>query len=408
MSAEKPRLARLSAILTHLQSGRIITATDLADRYEISIRTVYRDIRTLEQSGVPIVTIEGKGYSLVEGYKIPPVMFTEEETLALTTAEQLISKNKDASLAQHFTSALTKIRAVLKIRQQSKTEILSDRLQVRNNRDNEKTSKYLIQLQSTIANFQVVEIEYLSLRDYRTQRKVEPFALYTTNDNWILIGYCCKARDFRAFRLDRIQRLVVTNEVFEPHDLTLEQYLETCRKKWTDTPDIPLSQTPSTFAVQQKNNVMQKVEIKPFHLIGIAIRTSNANGKAAQEIAELWGRFLSEKILEQIPNKVDDTIYSMYTDYEGDHNQPYTAILGCKVRSVEQVPDGFISKSVSGGEYVKLTAKGDLTKGLVVNQWSKIWEMDLPRKYSADFELFGDKAQNPLNAEVEFYIAVKE
>lgn len=407
MSAEKPRLARLSAILTHLQSGRIITATDLAERYDISVRTVYRDIRTLEQSGVPIVTIDGKGYSLMEGYKIPPVMFTEEETMALTTAEQLISKNKDASLAQHFSSALTKIRAVLKIRQQTKTEILSERLQVRNNNHNEKTSKYLIQLQSTIANFEVVDIEYLSLSDYRTQRKVEPFALYTTKDNWILIAYCRKAQDFRAFRLDRIRRLVATKEVFDPHDLTLEQYLENCRKKWEDTPDIPLSQGPSTFAVQQKNNVMQKVEIKPFQLIGIGIRTSNANGKAAQEIGELWSRFLNEKILEQIPNKVDDTIYSMYTDYEGDHNQPYTAILGCKVSSVQEVPEGFISKSISGGEYVKLTAKGDLTKGLIVKQWSKIWDMNLPRKYSADFELFGEKAQNPLDAEIEFYIAVQ-
>ena len=153
---------------------------------------------------------------------------------------------------------------------------------------------------------------------------------------------------------------------------------------------------------------MQTVKIEPFKMIGIAIRTTNEGQKADKEIAELWQRFLGENIPDKIPNKVDYTIYSLYTEYEGDHTKPYTTILGCKVSNLDEVPEGMVGKSFDGGTYSKTTAKGDLMKGLIVNHWAKIWEMDLDRAYTADFETFGEKAQNPSDAEVEFYVAIKE
>ena len=153
---------------------------------------------------------------------------------------------------------------------------------------------------------------------------------------------------------------------------------------------------------------MQTVKIEPFNIIGISIRTTNENGQASKEIAELWGKFMSESILEKIPNKVDKEIYSLYTDYESDHTKPYTAILGCKVENLDNIPSGMIGKSFSGGTYTKTTAKGDLMQGLVVNQWSKIFEMELDRAYDADFEIFGEKAQNPSDAEVDFYVGIKQ
>ena len=231
MPEGKPRLTRLSAILTQLQSKQLVTARDIATRHNISIRTVYRDIRTLEQSGIPIVTQEGRGYSIMEGYKLPPVMFTEEEANALITAELLIQKNKDQSFSQHYENAITKIKSVLQYTQKEKIELLADRIQVRNNPKEEKTSNYLIQLQSTIANFQVVKMDYRSLNNEASQRDIEPFALYTTQGNWILIAFCRKRNDFRAFRLDCIQGLRILDEQFEPHKMTLEEYLEECRKQ---------------------------------------------------------------------------------------------------------------------------------------------------------------------------------
>jgi len=152
---------------------------------------------------------------------------------------------------------------------------------------------------------------------------------------------------------------------------------------------------------------MNKVKIEPFQVIGISVRTTNENNQAAKDIADLWGRFMNDKVLEAIPNKIDNTVYSIYTDYESDHTKDYTTILGCKVENLHTIPDGMIGKSFEGGNYAKLSAKGDLMKGLIVNKWMEIWKMDLDRMFTADFEVFGKKAQNPTNAEIDFLIAVK-
>lgn len=152
---------------------------------------------------------------------------------------------------------------------------------------------------------------------------------------------------------------------------------------------------------------MQNLTLEPFHLVGISVRTTNENGQAAQEIGAMWEKFLSENLLDSIPDKVDSTIYSVYTEYEGDHTMPYTAILGCRVNSLENVPNGMVGKTIPGGNYVKTSAKGDLTQGLIVNEWHGIWDVDLDRAYTTDFEAFGEKARNPNDAEVDFYLAVK-
>ncbi len=241
MAEDKPRLARLTAIMTQLQSKRIVTAREIAEKHKVSIRTVYRDIRTLEKSGIPIVTEEGKGYSIMDGYKLPPVMFTEEEANALITAEQIIALNKDKSLTDQYKSAIEKIKSVLKLTQKNKSELLSERLQIRTNAEKGKTSVHLIQLQSAITNYKLVDIDYLSLTNKESKRTIEPFALLHTQDNWVLIAYCRLRKDFRAFRLDCIQRITIQSSGFEPHKMTLQEYFEEKRKIWENTPDIPLS-----------------------------------------------------------------------------------------------------------------------------------------------------------------------
>lgn len=152
---------------------------------------------------------------------------------------------------------------------------------------------------------------------------------------------------------------------------------------------------------------MQTVIIEPFNVIGIAVKTTNEGGQASIDIAELWQKFLSENLVAKIPNKVDQEIYSLYTDYLGDHTQPYTAILGCKVSTLKDIPEELVGRSLKGGEYVKTTAKGNLMQGLIVNHWSEIFEMELNRAFIADFEIFGEKAQDPSNAEVSFFVGVK-
>ncbi len=238
---EKPRITRLTKILTQLQSKRILTARELATKYGVSVRTIYRDIRTLEASGIPIITEEGKGYSLQEGYQLPPVMFSENEANALITAEQLILKNKDASFVEHYTNAITKIKSVLKYSQKGKTDLLSQRIIFRVNKEESRSSSFLMQIQAAITNFNLLDIKYLSLQNKATQRIVEPFALYSTNENWLLIAFCRLRKEFRAFRIDCIEQITDTQKNFEPHQMTLEEYFEICKEKYLNTPDKPLS-----------------------------------------------------------------------------------------------------------------------------------------------------------------------
>ncbi|NAY92094.1 HTH domain-containing protein [Muricauda sp. JGD-17] len=227
---EKPRLSRLTAILTQLQSSRIVTAKTLAEKHNVSIRTIYRDIRTLEKSGVPVVTEEGKGYSMMEGYQLPPVMFTEDEANALITAEQLVLKNKDASFVQYYADAILKIKALLKGAQKDKANLLKDRIYFTDNYLHQRTSNYLMRIQSALTNFQVLNIEYRSLENKLTNRNIEPFALYSTEEKWLLIAYCRLRKAFRVFRIDLIQKITNTYETFESHNMTLEEYYKSYDK----------------------------------------------------------------------------------------------------------------------------------------------------------------------------------
>lgn len=149
------------------------------------------------------------------------------------------------------------------------------------------------------------------------------------------------------------------------------------------------------------------MNVSPFMVIGIEVRTSNLNGQGVTDIGNLWNRFMSENILSQIPNKIDNTVYCLYTEYEGDHTQPYTTVLGCKVKNLEEIPEGMTGKSFAGGSYIKFSTRGDLSENLVANGWFKIWKMDLNRNYRVDFEVFGEKAQNPKDAEIDILIGIK-
>ena len=151
---------------------------------------------------------------------------------------------------------------------------------------------------------------------------------------------------------------------------------------------------------------MNQVIIEPFTIVGISVRTTNQDGQAAQDIAALWNRFLGENLAAHIPNKVDQSVYSVYTDYVGDHTQPYTVVLGCRVSEGAIAPDGMVAKHVSGGTYQPFVAQGNLSQGAVYQAWVSIWNADLDRVYTADFEVYGEKALNPEDAEVDIYVAV--
>lgn len=220
------RLSRLTAILTQLQTKRLLTATELAAKFFVSTRTIYRDIRALEQAGVPIITEDGKGYSLMEHYRLPPVMFTENEANALITAEQIIMKNKDASFVKTYSEAITKIKAILNHSVNDKANLLAERVYFAENETEEKTSNYLLSIQFALTNFCQTSITYTDEANNITDRIIEPFALLSTQEKWLLVAWCRLRNTFRFFRLDRINKLAILSEKFEPHKLSLQEYFE--------------------------------------------------------------------------------------------------------------------------------------------------------------------------------------
>lgn len=227
MSNDTKRLSRLTAILTQLQAKQLVTASELAAKFTVSIRTIYRDIRALEEAGIPVVTEEGKGYTLMEGYRIPPVMFTEQQANALILAQQLVLKSKDASFVNDYSEAIEKIQSVLRNTLKDKTNLLAERTRFDFNTYRERTSNLLSDLQAAITNFYIINMRYIDEAGDLSERLVEPFALLSTQgDNWLLIAWCRLREAFRYFRVDRIERMSVLSEHFIPHKMTLQEFFD--------------------------------------------------------------------------------------------------------------------------------------------------------------------------------------
>ena len=152
---------------------------------------------------------------------------------------------------------------------------------------------------------------------------------------------------------------------------------------------------------------MTTTTIASFNVIGISIRTTNENGQAAQDIPKLWGRLMSENLIPTIPNIAEENIHCIYTDYEGDHTKPYTVLLGMKVSSLENIPEGMTGMSFSGGDYKSYRTEGNLEEGIVYNEWTKIWNEPIERAFTADIEVYDASRPDPSNTAVDIHIALK-
>jgi predicted DNA-binding transcriptional regulator YafY len=224
------------AIALRLQSRRLVRAEDIAAHFEISVRTVYRDIAALGEAGVPVVGEAGVGYSLVKGYHLPPVMFTAEEASALSIAGKLVEHLTDASLRKQMDTALLKIRSVLPRERQDYLDRLERSITVVSGEPGpvpRLSSEALIPVQRALAERRVLALDYQAGQARElTRREVEPLGLVYYSDNWHLIAYCRLRRDVRDFRTDRILKLQLQNEVFTGHaDFSLKAYLEGERRR---------------------------------------------------------------------------------------------------------------------------------------------------------------------------------
>jgi predicted DNA-binding transcriptional regulator YafY len=183
-------------------------------------------MRALTEAGVPILTEEGKGYTLMDGYKIPPIMFTEKQANALILAEQLVLKNKDSSFVRDYIEAIEKIKAVLSHSIKEKANLLAARTRFEQNINSEKNSNNLSELQFALTNYFIADMEYINESGEHSSREVEPFALVSTNANWLLIAMCKLRGSFRYFRLDRIIKVTISAQKFTPHEMTLQCFFD--------------------------------------------------------------------------------------------------------------------------------------------------------------------------------------
>lgn len=206
------RLDRLTAILIQLQSKRVVKAQDIAERFNISLRTVYRDVRTLEQAGVPISGETGVGYSIMDGYRLPPVMFTIDEATAFLTAEKLVEKLTDSPTEESYKSAMFKIKAVLRSTEKEHLENIDQNIQVLRNPylPKEKTGP-LQSILKGISEKQILTIDYFANHSQeKTKRNIDPVGIFYSGNKWHLIAYCHLRNDYRNFRVDRISGVAQT------------------------------------------------------------------------------------------------------------------------------------------------------------------------------------------------------
>ncbi len=226
------RIDRLTAMLIHLQSKKVVRAEEMADRFEMSLRTVYRDVKALMEAGVPIGSEAGKGYFIVDGYHLPPVMFTQDEAGAMLLAGKFVEKMSDKSVRKAFESAMFKIKAVMSETEKDHLDHLQSHIEVwvsprSAENKGEFPDHFITEIQRAVVRKQVLKLEYISNQEELSEREVEPIGLFYYSAAWHLIAWCRLRNGYRDFRADRIKELKNTSQNFEGRNLlSLQEYFQ--------------------------------------------------------------------------------------------------------------------------------------------------------------------------------------
>ncbi len=256
------RFDRITSLLLLLQTRSVVTARFLSDHFNVTERTIYRDIRSLENAGVPIGAEAGVGYFLERGYRLPPVSFTLDEAAALLLGEKLLVASLDNHSLQDFKQALNKVRAVIDTTDKDHLSSFDEDIEVlptgshfpidNADRHDQTTispagtgqhsqqqdagssagtmhsgDRWLRECRSALVQRQVVEIDYVALSSNRhSTREIEPIGLFYYSWHWHFIAWCRLREAYRDFRLDRIVSFTPQPQQFTRHSrLTLQQYL---------------------------------------------------------------------------------------------------------------------------------------------------------------------------------------
>jgi predicted DNA-binding transcriptional regulator YafY len=239
------RIDRLMGIITLLQAKKYMTIRQLSEQFNISERTVFRDLKAIGEIGIPILFEPEKGYFVGQGFFLPPISLTLEEANALSLAEPLVFRFSDKSVQKHFNTALSKIKMVMGKAQREKLE---------RSREGAKhfvpdkyehlmpSTNYLTPLQNAIIHRQIVKVEYVNMEEKSSIRELEPIGLLFYSLNWHLIAWCHLRQDYRDFRVSRIKNLATTIQPFRIQEhISLKSYVENLKQQVAENNEHPLT-----------------------------------------------------------------------------------------------------------------------------------------------------------------------
>lgn len=226
------RFDRLLGIYFYLQSKPLVKAQDLAVKYDVSLRTIYRDIKALEQAGIPIIGEAGYGYSLMNTYKLQPMTFTEQEALSFGVAEKLMQHYLDKEVGEHFSNALVKMKSVLRFSDKENVADLESKVLINKKKNflNENVPAALATLFESMVKKKQIHLQYKSVESNLQVRNIEVVGVYQEGQFWYFLAYCHLRQDIRQFRLDRIEQIRLSDLRYTQQLRPLHVYLEEQKK----------------------------------------------------------------------------------------------------------------------------------------------------------------------------------
>lgn len=309
---------RVISTLILLQTKKIIKASNISERFGISLRTVYRDISTLKNAGIPIIGDPGIGYSIMDGYRLPPIMFNEGEALALLTAEKFIGKITDKTTQASYSEAMTKIKAILRSTDKQSLAVLEDSISFSNYTLWENKS-YLQDLFKSIASKVVLKIEYQKADGSTSSRKVESIGCYHQYNNWYLVAYCQNRAAYRTFKMNRILRLQVLEQHFNTEHISLQNYIDQQTQAWRDQQQFQMVE------VAFDKSILQHAERRKYYFgfVEQEEETEAVRMKFLNSSMEFMARWLLQfgnraTVLEplELKNRIKELATELYEHYQ--------------------------------------------------------------------------------------------
>lgn len=221
------RVDRLFGILIFLQSQRYIPAERIASRFNISIRTVYRDIKALDSLGIPVGHESQKGYFIMNGYFLPPLGITAEEANSLLLVEALVKGFADQSVSRHLDSLFTKIKSVVKQSQKAELEKMQERIRIQVPPCLNSQKEFLSGIQQAISAGEILRITYKDKSGNSSKREIEPVGLVFYALTWHLIAWCHLRNEYRDFKVLNIESMIQSGLPFRKQDhVSLGEYMK--------------------------------------------------------------------------------------------------------------------------------------------------------------------------------------